>query len=224
MAVIWTTTPWTIPANQALNLNPEIVYALVATKRGHLVLAQDLVERCLARYKLEGKIVATATGAALELIRFRHPLYDRASPVYLGAYVTLDQGTGIVHSSPAYGVDDFQSCRRYGMKDDDILNPVAGGARAGACRSSAARRSGSQPALSSTSCAAPALLRPSSAQLHALLATSHADHLSRDDAMVRRHGRRARMAWQKPAKRCAKRRSPASTRSSTRRGQGRLTA
>src|SRR5438128_672592 len=91
MAVIWTTTPWTIPSNQALNVNPELLYALVATSRGHLVLAHDLVGACLARFKLDGRIVATAKGAALERIRFRHPLYDRASPVYLGAYVTLEQ-------------------------------------------------------------------------------------------------------------------------------------
>ncbi len=129
MAVVWTTTPWTIPANQALNMNPEISYALVATPRGHLVLAQDLVERCLARFNLDGKIVASAKGEALELIRFRHPLYDRAAPVYLGSYVTLEQGTGVVHSSPAYGIEDFQSCRRYGMADDEILNPVGGDGR-----------------------------------------------------------------------------------------------
>ena len=125
-ALIWTTTPWTIAANQALNAHPDIVYALVATARGHLVLAADLVAPALQRYQLDGNVVATAPGAALENIRFRHPFYDRASPLYLGDYVTLDQGTGLVHSSPAYGVDDFQSCRRYGMKDDDILNPVQG--------------------------------------------------------------------------------------------------
>ncbi len=129
LAVIWTTTPWTLPANQALNFHPEFTYAMVATERGHLVLAQDLVEACLARFKLQGRIVATAKGAALELIRFRHPLYDRAAPVYLGSYVTLDQGTGIVHSSPAYGVEDFLSCRRYGMADAEILNPVGGDGR-----------------------------------------------------------------------------------------------
>jgi isoleucyl-tRNA synthetase len=128
-AVIWTTTPWTIPANQALNVNPEFTYALVATPRGHLVLARDLVDTCLGRFKLEGQVVATAKGTALELIRFRHPLYDRPSPVYLGTYVTLEQGTGVVHSSPAYGIEDFQSCRRYGMKDDEILNPVGGDGR-----------------------------------------------------------------------------------------------
>ena len=129
LAIIWTTTPWTLPANQALNLNPELTYALVATERGHLILAQDLVEGCLARFKLQGRIVASTKGAALELLRFRHPLYDRAAPVYLGSYVTLEQGTGIVHSSPAYGVEDFQSCRRYGMADDEILNPVGADGR-----------------------------------------------------------------------------------------------
>jgi len=128
-AVIWTTTPWTIPANQALNAHPQFTYALVETPRGHFVVAQDLVEACLARWKLDGRAVATARGDALELIAFRHPFYDRAAPVYLGDYVTLEQGTGIVHSSPAYGMDDFLSCRRYGMQDDDIENPVQGDGR-----------------------------------------------------------------------------------------------
>ena len=123
-AVIWTTTPWTLPSNQALNVHPEIVYTLVATSRGNLILAADLAAACLARYGLDGRTLASAPGAALEHIEFRHPLYDRASPVYLGAFVTLEQGTGIVHSSPAYGIDDFLSCRQYGMTDDAILNPV----------------------------------------------------------------------------------------------------
>jgi isoleucyl-tRNA synthetase len=129
MAVIWTTTPWTIPANQALNAHPDFEYALVATERGHLVLAVDLVDACLARYGLAGQTLATARGAALENIRFRHPFYDRAAPVYLGDYVTLDTGTGIVHSAPAYGIEDFVSCRGYGMTDDEILNPVQGDGR-----------------------------------------------------------------------------------------------
>jgi len=105
------------------------LYALVATARGHLLLAADLVSACLARYGLAGDIVATAPGRALEHIEFRHPFYDRASPIYLGDFVTLEQGTGIVHSSPAYGIDDFLSCRRYGMTDDAILNPVQGDGR-----------------------------------------------------------------------------------------------
>jgi len=123
-AVIWTTTPWTIPSNQELNVQQEITYALVETPRGHLVLASELVAASLARYGLPGRIVATAPGAALERIEFDHPFYPRRSPMYLGDYVTLDAGTGIVHSAPAYGIEDFTSCRNYGMTDDDILKPV----------------------------------------------------------------------------------------------------
>jgi isoleucyl-tRNA synthetase len=129
-AVIWTTTAWTIPANQALNLNPALDYALVHTERGQLVLAASLVEKCLERYGLQGHVIATTQGAKLAGIPFRHPLahvhqgYDRLSPVFLADYATADDGTGIVHSSPAYGVDDFHSCVAQGMKPDEILNPV----------------------------------------------------------------------------------------------------
>jgi isoleucyl-tRNA synthetase len=128
-AVIWTTTPWTLPGNQALNVHPDLVYNLVDTERGLLILAAELQEACLKRYKLEGKAIASCKGAALEKIRFRHPFYEREAPVYLGEYVTLDAGTGIVHSAPAYGVEDFESCRRYGMKDEEILTPVMGDGR-----------------------------------------------------------------------------------------------
>ncbi|WP_460418120.1 isoleucine--tRNA ligase [Pseudomonas sp. microsymbiont 2] len=122
--VIWTTTPWTIPANQALNIHPDFKYALVDTGERLLVLAEELVESCLKRYNLEGSIIATAPGSALELINFRHPFYDRLSPIYLADYVELGAGTGVVHSSPAYGEDDFVTCKRYGMVNDDILTPV----------------------------------------------------------------------------------------------------
>ena len=129
-AVIWTTTAWTIPANQALNLNPELEYALVHTERGQLLLAASLVDKCLERYGLKGHVVATTRGEKLAGIHFRHPLaqtdagYDRLAPVYLADYATADDGTGIVHSSPAYGLDDFNSCVAHGMKVEDILNPV----------------------------------------------------------------------------------------------------
>ncbi len=131
-AVIWTTTAWTLPANQALNVNPELVYALVNTDKGMLVLAESLVEKCLERYKLEGQVVATTTGNKLGGLNFKHPLYDvhegykRFSPVYVAEYVSAQDGTGIVHSSPAYGVDDFNSCVANGLAYDDILNPVQG--------------------------------------------------------------------------------------------------
>jgi len=137
--VIWTTTPWTIPSNQALNANPEVTYALVQTERDGqpllLIMAQDLVEATLQRYKLEGSVIATTLGAQLDGIRFKHPLhaqdafYDRTSPVYLADYVTVDSGTGVVHSAPAYGQEDFQSCKAHGMKDDEILTPVMGDGR-----------------------------------------------------------------------------------------------
>jgi len=131
-AVIWTTTAWTIPANQALNAHPELTYALVETERGLLVLAQDLVNACLERFGLSGTVLATTNGKALGGIHFKHPLsavdagYDRLSPVYLADYVSATDGTGIVHSAPAYGVEDFNSCVAHGMKYDDILNPVQG--------------------------------------------------------------------------------------------------
>lgn len=130
--VIWTTTPWTIPANQALNLNPALDYALVDTDRGLLLLAEALVEKCLARYGLQGKVLATTKGAKLDRLDFYHPLahvhpgFNRRSPVYLADYATAEDGTGIVHSAPAYGVDDFNSCIAHGMKHDHILNPVQG--------------------------------------------------------------------------------------------------
>ena len=153
--VVWTTTPWTLPANQALNVHPDFEYAIVDTDRGLLIVAlkfalppeydrlpvefdrrgpvvknpygDDYVPPLLAKYGVKhSRIIATCIGKDLELIKFKHPFYERSAPVYLGEYVTLDTGTGIVHSSPAYGVEDFESCRRYGMKDDEILTPVMG--------------------------------------------------------------------------------------------------
>jgi isoleucyl-tRNA synthetase len=128
-AAIWTTTAWTLPANQALNVHPEFTYHLVDTEKGLLILAADLQAACLARYGLQGRTLGECKGRALERIRFRHPFYDREAPIYLGDYVTLDTGTGIVHSAPAYGVEDFDSCRRYGMQDAEILTPVMGDGR-----------------------------------------------------------------------------------------------
>jgi isoleucyl-tRNA synthetase len=141
--VIWTTTPWTLPGNQALNVNPDFMYALVDTDRGMLIVADAMLAgggdeefealatpTLLRKYGIKSwKVIGLAKGRSLENIRFRHPFYDRTAPVYLGDYVTLDTGTGIVHSSPAYGVEDFESCRRYGMKDDEILTPVQGDGR-----------------------------------------------------------------------------------------------
>jgi isoleucyl-tRNA synthetase len=131
-AVIWTTTAWTIVANQALNVHPSIEYALVKTPIGYLILANDLVTRCLERFCLKGEVVATCTGEVLEKIPFHHPLaavdagYARYAPVYLAEYVSSQDGTGIVHSAPAYGVDDFNTCCANGLSYKEILNPVQG--------------------------------------------------------------------------------------------------
>ena len=133
-AVIWTTTAWTIPANQALNMGPEIEYALVDTAKGYLVLASSLVESCVERFGLKDghRVVATAKGEQLGQLVFRHPLYAadagyrRTSPVMLADYASDADGTGIVHSAPAYGMDDYQSYLAHGGKSADILNPVQG--------------------------------------------------------------------------------------------------
>jgi isoleucyl-tRNA synthetase len=142
--VIWTTTPWTLPANQALNVHPEFDYALVvitgttAADRkfpanqhfNYLVLAQDRVSFCLERWGLTGKITAVCKGADLAGLSFEHPLseadpgYARQARIIPADYVNLDTGSGIVHAAPAYGVDDFISCKGSGMRDDDILTPV----------------------------------------------------------------------------------------------------
>ena len=130
--VIWTTTPWTIPSNQAINMHPELTYALVDCGDRYLILGAGLVEECLKRYKLEGKVVAETVGANLDHVRFMHPFselnegYKRFSPVFLADYVDATSGTGIVHSAPAYGVDDFISCKNNGITNDEILNPVMG--------------------------------------------------------------------------------------------------
>src|SRR5690554_5201382 len=135
--VIWTTTPWTIPANQALNVHPEFDYALVRLHEPRatgsmLLLAKDRVQACLEEWQLSGEVIATAKGDALTNLEFKHPLYDahegyqRVAPVYLGDYVTLDSGTGVVHSAPAYGIEDFVSCKAHGLPDDQIINPVMG--------------------------------------------------------------------------------------------------
>ncbi|MEY4082989.1 MAG: hypothetical protein RL483_358 [Pseudomonadota bacterium] len=134
--VIWTTTPWTLPANQALNVHPEHLLSLVSL-RGHaqwqwLILAKDRVEECLKAWGLEGEILASCPGLALEGIAFRHPLwaahadYQRTAPVYCADYVTIDSGTGVVHAAPAYGVEDFLSCKAHGLADQAILSPVLG--------------------------------------------------------------------------------------------------
>jgi isoleucyl-tRNA synthetase len=123
-AVIWTTTPWTLPANLALALHPELDYAFypVAGTRDVVLVATGLRDASAARFGLElGEPLAVAKGAELEHLRFRHPWLDRDSPVVLGDYVTLEAGTGVVHTAPGHGWDDYLTGVRYGL---EIYCPV----------------------------------------------------------------------------------------------------
>ena len=121
--VIWTTTPWTLPANQAVTLHPEFQYVLVRTSKGLLILADSLRESALTRFGLgEGaEIIAHTTGQALEGVLLWHPFQQREIPVIVGDHVTADAGTGAVHTAPGHGLDDYVIGSRYGLKVD---NPV----------------------------------------------------------------------------------------------------
>ncbi|QQD73571.1 isoleucine--tRNA ligase [Acidithiobacillus ferrivorans] len=120
--VIWTTTPWTLPANQAVALHPEYTYVLLRADERHLILAADLAESTLARYgHPEAEVLAEFAGAVLEGLQLRHPFLDREVPVILGQHVTLEAGTGCVHTAPAHGVDDYEAARRYHLPVDSPL-------------------------------------------------------------------------------------------------------
>ena len=122
--VIWTTTPWTLPANLAVSLHPELEYSLVefGDDAQWLMLATDLVESCMQRYGVEEyKTVATCLGQALDKAKLQHPFLDKTSLIVLGDHVTTDAGTGCVHTAPAHGVDDFNVCKHY---DIEVYNPV----------------------------------------------------------------------------------------------------
>ncbi len=120
-AVIWTTTPWTLPANEAVSAHPEFDYDLVQTAKGALILVHELAESCLKRYDLEGTVIGSAKGAALEHLLLKHPFQPRDVNIICGTHVTTEAGTGLVHTAPAHGVDDYNVGRRYGLP---INNPV----------------------------------------------------------------------------------------------------
>ena len=121
---IWTTTPWTLPANMAVSLHPELDYVLVAGDGRALVLAEDLAEDCARRYGLETfDVLGRCKGAALENLLLQHCYLDRQVPVILGEHVTTEAGTGAVHTAPAHGQDDFVVGERYGL---EVYNPVGG--------------------------------------------------------------------------------------------------
>jgi isoleucyl-tRNA synthetase len=116
-AVIWTTTPWTLPHNRALAFHPDYEYVVAETSAGALLLAEDLVGPTLDAVKLEARQVRGPwKGKDLAGLKFRHPFLDLSVPAVLADYVTLDQGTGIVHTAPGHGVEDFQTGQKYGIE------------------------------------------------------------------------------------------------------------
>ena len=129
--VIWTTTPWTLPANQAVALRGEFSYVLIEARKGEavrrLILAAELAATCLARYGMSAdRVLARFEGRALEGLQLKHPLQERAVPVVLGEHVTLDAGTGAVHTAPGHGQEDFAVGQRYGLT---VSNPVGNDGR-----------------------------------------------------------------------------------------------
>lgn len=124
--VIWTTTPWTLPANQAVCVSPKLEYELVQIEKNgvkqRLILASDLVKECMDRFDVDHfHALGYCKGAALENISIEHPFYDYQVPIILGDHVTTESGTGCVHTAPGHGVDDFNVGKTYNL---DVVNPV----------------------------------------------------------------------------------------------------
>lgn len=120
---IWTTTPWTLPANEAVALHPELEYVIVAGAEDYVyIVAKDLLSSVLTRYGIkEHRILATVKGATLEGIVLKHPFYEKEVPVVLGEHVTVETGTGAVHTAPAHGQDDYVIGKKYHLP---VENPV----------------------------------------------------------------------------------------------------
>ena len=121
-AVIWTTTPWTLPANQAVCVHPDFYYDFVKTSKGTLMLARDLVEGCMQRYGfVSWEVLGSVKGAVLEGALLKHPFYAREVPLICGDHVTLDVGTGLVHTAPGHGLEDYVVGQKYKL---EVENPV----------------------------------------------------------------------------------------------------
>ncbi len=125
--VIWTTTPWTLPANQAVCLHPKLSYALVETDLGagpeNILLAKEMVEQVMQRFQSKyHKVVGVALGAELENLKLKHPFVDKEVPIILGDHVTTEAGTGAVHTAPDHGLDDFYVGQAYGIGTLNLLD------------------------------------------------------------------------------------------------------
>ena len=122
--IIWTTTPWTIPGNQAVCANPEIEYLILDSGTEYSVIASELVESCLNRWsdKTYKPTNVSFKGSELENLKVLHPLYKRETPLLFGDHVTTETGTGFVHTAPAHGVDDFNVCSN---EEIEVINPIS---------------------------------------------------------------------------------------------------
>lgn len=121
---VWTTTPWTLPANQAVALNPELTYVVVKTHLGAICVLEALLEPTMARYECaDYEVMATFQGKQVEHLLLQHPFYEKKVPLVLGEHVTIDAGTGAVHTAPGHGLEDYQVGLHYHLP---IETPVAG--------------------------------------------------------------------------------------------------
>lgn len=120
--VIWTTTPWTLPANIAISLNPNFEYGVYKTEKGNLILAKDLAEKAFVEIGItEYELVKEFIGSDLEKATYQHPFLDRTGMIILGTHVTADAGTGCVHTAPGHGQDDYVVGTRYGLP---VISPI----------------------------------------------------------------------------------------------------
>ena len=193
-AVIWTTTAWTLPANQAVAVHPELRYGFYSTSRGTFILAEDRAQACLTAYGEEYRddmCIKEVFGRDLVGLRVCHPFQDRIVPVILGDHVTADAGTGLVHTAPAHGLEDFQVAQRHGLPLDQYVLPD-GRYDAQLHDLAGVLIWDAQPIIQEKIAQAGLLLAHKRIQ-HSyppLLATSYAHHFSGDSSVVYWHGSR----------------------------------
>ena len=120
-AIIWTTTPWTLPANEAISVNPKLNYGLYELSDKYVILATDLAENNLLKYKQPIKLINNFKGKELEGLLFKHPFLNKTVPIVCGDHVTTEAGTGLVHTAPAHGIDDYVVGSKYNLP---VENPV----------------------------------------------------------------------------------------------------
>ena len=120
--IIWTTTPWTIPSNVAVCINPALKYSLINLKDNHYVIASEMIDKCINRWNVDIQVLAEIDGSTIQDIKLEHPFIDRDSILLHGDHVTTEAGTGCVHTAPAHGLDDHLICKKHNIKTINALN------------------------------------------------------------------------------------------------------